>query len=104
MSASGLISADLAQYKSTLQYNSNNNRCIVNNTIAIVLSSRSYNPTGRLMPEYMKSNNQKKPGKSTMQYNSGQYATVTHYRRGGGQDRGPGYQNRCTALQFIFLL
>ena len=39
MSASGLISADLAQYKSTLQYNSNNNRYTINDinvTIAIV--------------------------------------------------------------------
>ena len=39
MSASGLISADLAQYKSTLQYNSNNSRYTINDinvTIAIV--------------------------------------------------------------------
>ena len=47
------------------------------------------------MPEYTKSIQQKKMGrsKSTMEYSSGQYATVTHYRR-GGQDRG--YQTKDT--------
>ena len=52
------------------------------------------------MPEYTKSIQQKKMGrsKSTMEYSSGQYATVTHYRR-GGQDRG--YQNRCYLLDLL---
>ena len=67
------------------------------------------------MPEYTKSSQQKKMGrskstmeynsnsnsKSTMEYNSGQYATVTHYRR-GAQDRGLGYQNRCATNTINF--
>ena len=69
---------------------------------ALLLSQLTYHSPSRLVPDYIKSSNQKMMGsksKSTMQYNSGQYATVTHYRR-GGQDRGPGYQNRCVLLQF----
>ena len=51
-----------------------------------------YNSTSRLIPDYIKSTDSRNltKSRSTMQYNSGQYATVTHYRRGG-----PGYQNRC---------
>ena len=56
----------------------------------------------RLVPSYIKSTTttnsntrttigDMRRSRSTMQYNSGQYATVTHYRRGGG---GAGYQNR----------
>ena len=67
----------------------------------------TYHSPSRLVPDYIKSSlNEKKmigKSKSTMQYNSGQYATVTHYRR-GGQDRGTAYQNRSTAPAVYFSL